>query len=93
MSNPQFFEDSADPLILAQDALNKLVQIGLAQTSPKVQAGIQAAMENGARITLEAELSPEPVYRFFLQREDGAKINLCVIFMDDHNQTVPEPSH
>jgi hypothetical protein len=93
MNNSLVFKDSSQPLITAQDALNKLMQIGLGQASEGTRADILAAMENGAKITLEADLFPEAVYRFFLQHPDGQKTNLCVLFMDDHDETVPEPSH
>ena len=46
----------------------------------RVQELIQAALENGGEITLEAQISPNAVYRFFLKSQ-GKKTALSVIFL------------
>lgn len=83
MSNtPTMFEDDSQPLIQAQDALNKLLQVALAQTTPRVQELIQIAMQNGGQILLEAELYPEAVYRFSLHYR-GKTTALSVVFLNE----------
>lgn len=95
MSNtPTVYQDSSEPLIVCQAALNGLLRKALSQTSARTQAAILRALANGARLLLSADLT-DCVYRFSLE-QDGRTVPLCTVLLpDDENdhESEPEVSH